>query len=94
MLSTVLVAMVANDEAKGFRRVSQLFPAISERRWRLGGSHGDEEEVELYEDLKVIGKEQVHTRGQLALCALEYGKHSFKLPPSSPYEKFLKTAGC
>ncbi|XP_039045638.1 protein SEMI-ROLLED LEAF 2-like isoform X2 [Hibiscus syriacus] len=51
-------------------------------------------EVELYEDLKVIGKEQAHGRGQLALCALEYGQHSFKLPPSSPYDKFLKAAGC
>ncbi|TYI06499.1 hypothetical protein ES332_A10G163700v1 [Gossypium tomentosum] len=50
--------------------------------------------VEFSEDLKLISNEQVHARGQLALCSLEYGQHSFKLPPSSPYDKFLKAAGC
>ncbi|KHG30683.1 Protein EFR3 cmp44E [Gossypium arboreum] len=43
--------------------------------------------VEFSEDLKLISNEQVHARGQLALCSLEYGQHSFKLPPSSPYDK-------
>ncbi|XP_012454864.1 protein SEMI-ROLLED LEAF 2 isoform X3 [Gossypium raimondii] len=50
--------------------------------------------VEFSEDLKLISNEQVHARGQLAVCSLEYGQHSFKLPPSSPYDKFLKAAGC
>ncbi|XVF29341.1 hypothetical protein REPUB_Repub15cG0112500 [Reevesia pubescens] len=50
--------------------------------------------VEFSEDLKLISKEQVHVRGQLALCSQEYAQHSFRLPPSSPYDKFLKAAGC
>ncbi|XVF37721.1 hypothetical protein REPUB_Repub20aG0034000 [Reevesia pubescens] len=50
--------------------------------------------VELSEDLKLISKKQVHRRGQLALCSQEYGQNSFRLPPSSPYDKFLKAAGC
>ncbi|KAM6566790.1 hypothetical protein CsatA_025918 [Cannabis sativa] len=45
--------------------------------------------------LKLIKKEQVVVRDQLALCSHEYGhNNSFKLPPSSPYDKFLKAAGC
>ncbi|XWS13233.1 hypothetical protein CRYUN_Cryun36dG0020200 [Craigia yunnanensis] len=50
--------------------------------------------VEFSEDLKLISKEQVHVKGQLALCSQEYRQHSFRLPPSSPYDKFLKAAGC
>ncbi|XP_022761675.1 LOW QUALITY PROTEIN: uncharacterized protein LOC111307761 [Durio zibethinus] len=50
--------------------------------------------MEFSEDLKLISKEQVHVRGQLALCSQEYGQRSFRLPPSSPYDKFLKAAGC
>ncbi|XP_022760830.1 uncharacterized protein LOC111307029 [Durio zibethinus] len=46
------------------------------------------------EDLKLISKDQVHVRGQLALCSQEYRRRSFRLPPSSPYDKFLKAAGC
>ncbi|XP_062107804.1 protein SEMI-ROLLED LEAF 2 isoform X2 [Humulus lupulus] len=45
-------------------------------------------------DLKLINKEQVRVRDQLALCSHEYGHNSFRLPPSSPYDKFLKAAGC
>ncbi|XWS35272.1 hypothetical protein CRYUN_Cryun21dG0111900 [Craigia yunnanensis] len=47
--------------------------------------------VEFSED---PSKEQVPLRGQLALYSQEYGQHSFRLPPSSPYDKFLKAAGC
>ncbi|OMP07062.1 Armadillo-type [Corchorus olitorius] len=50
--------------------------------------------VEISEDTKLISREQSHVRGQLALCSQEYGQHSFRLPPSSPYDKFLKAAGC
>ncbi|XVF37725.1 hypothetical protein REPUB_Repub20aG0034400 [Reevesia pubescens] len=50
--------------------------------------------VEFSEDLKLISKERVHRKGQLALCSQEYGQNSFRLPPSSPYDKFLKAAGC
>ncbi|XWS09313.1 hypothetical protein CRYUN_Cryun40dG0074800 [Craigia yunnanensis] len=50
--------------------------------------------AEFSEDLKLISKEQVDVSGQLALCSQEYRQHSFRLPPSSPYDKFLKAAGC
>ncbi|XVF65548.1 hypothetical protein PTKIN_Ptkin09bG0257800 [Pterospermum kingtungense] len=50
--------------------------------------------MELSEDLKLISNDHVHAKGQLALCSQEYRQHSFKLPPSSPYDKFLKAAGC
>lgn len=45
-------------------------------------------------DLKLKDKEQVRLQNQLVLCSREIGQHSFKLPPSSPYDKFLKAAGC
>ncbi|CAL2228959.1 unnamed protein product [Prunus armeniaca] len=45
-------------------------------------------------DLKLKNKEQVRVQNQLILCSREIGQHSFKLPPSSPYDKFLKAAGC
>ncbi|PON88688.1 Armadillo-type fold containing protein [Trema orientale] len=46
-------------------------------------------------DLKLINREQVRAKEQLQLCSREYGQqHSFRLPPSSPYDKFLKAAGC
>ncbi|XP_040374312.1 protein SEMI-ROLLED LEAF 2 isoform X2 [Rosa chinensis] len=43
---------------------------------------------------KVKTKEQIQAKNQLVICSREYGQHSFKLPPSSPYDKFLKAAGC
>ncbi|KAJ6289421.1 hypothetical protein OIU76_025276 [Salix suchowensis] len=45
-------------------------------------------------DLKLAMKDQIRAPDQLALCSLEYGQNSFRLPPSSPYDKFLKAAGC
>ncbi|TYH55541.1 hypothetical protein ES332_D09G241900v1 [Gossypium tomentosum] len=36
---------------------------------------------------------QGHISGQIALCSQEHMQHSFRLPPSSPYDKFLKAAG-
>lgn len=45
-------------------------------------------------DLKLINKEQVRVKEQLLVCSRGYGQHSFRLPPSSPYDKFLKAAGC
>ncbi|XP_061990163.1 protein SEMI-ROLLED LEAF 2 isoform X2 [Rosa rugosa] len=45
-------------------------------------------------DPKVKTKEQIQAKNQLLICSREYGQHSFKLPPSSPYDKFLKAAGC
>ncbi|KAA8531396.1 hypothetical protein F0562_006108 [Nyssa sinensis] len=46
-------------------------------------------------DLKLIKMEQVQGSDQILACSYEYGQQeSFRLPPSSPYDKFLKAAGC
>lgn len=38
---------------------------------------------------------QGQSQNQLARCSRDLGQeHSFRLPPSSPYDKFLKAAGC
>ncbi|GAB4842942.1 hypothetical protein Ancab_012920 [Ancistrocladus abbreviatus] len=40
-------------------------------------------------------KEPVQGCSPVLLCSMEYGQQfSFRLPPASPYEKFLKAAGC
>ncbi|GMP78576.1 hypothetical protein CsSME_00034475 [Camellia sinensis var. sinensis] len=48
------------------------------------------------EDLKLINIEPVQRGGEKVLaCSLEYGQQQcLRLPPSSPYDKFLKAAGC
>lgn len=50
------------------------------------------EELELSPDS--TGKELIQRHDQLYPCSLEYGYQSFRLPPASPYDKFLKAAGC
>ncbi|KAK9665077.1 hypothetical protein RND81_14G088700 [Saponaria officinalis] len=40
------------------------------------------------------GKELIRDNDPLYPCSLEYGQQSFRLPPASPYDKFLKAAGC
>ncbi|KAJ7980704.1 Arm repeat superfamily protein [Quillaja saponaria] len=41
------------------------------------------------EDMKLVTKDHILS------CSHEYGQqHSFRLPPSSPFDKFLKAAGC
>ncbi|XP_074291923.1 protein SEMI-ROLLED LEAF 2-like isoform X2 [Silene latifolia] len=40
------------------------------------------------------GKELIRDHDPLYPCSLEYGHQSFRLPPASPYDKFLKAAGC
>lgn len=53
------------------------------------------QKVELPEgNLKFINKEEFRGRDQLFPCSHVYGQQSFRLPPSSPYDKFLKAAGC
>lgn len=48
---------------------------------------------EISEDnLKLVTKEQVLKQDQFISCSHE--QRSFRLPPSSPYDKFLKAAGC
>ncbi|KAJ6991661.1 hypothetical protein NC653_019740 [Populus alba x Populus x berolinensis] len=41
-------------------------------------------------DLTLATKDQIRAPDQLALCSLEYGQNSFRLPPSSPYDKFFE----
>ncbi|XP_056694944.1 protein SEMI-ROLLED LEAF 2 isoform X2 [Spinacia oleracea] len=41
-----------------------------------------------------VGKEMIQHNDQMYPCSLEYGYQSFRLPPASPYDKFLKAAGC
>ncbi|KAE8646621.1 protein SEMI-ROLLED LEAF 2 isoform X2 [Cucumis sativus] len=45
-------------------------------------------------DLKFYNNETNRGQDQPLLCSHEYGRHSLRLPPSSPYDKFLKAAGC
>lgn len=45
-------------------------------------------------NLDSIGKELIQRHDHLYPCSLEYGYQSFRLPPASPYDKFLKAAGC
>lgn len=47
----------------------------------------------LHQDLQLTTVESTHTQNSLS-CSREYGQQSFRLPPSSPYDKFLKAAGC
>ncbi|KAK7257871.1 hypothetical protein RIF29_32166 [Crotalaria pallida] len=43
-------------------------------------------------DLKLVSQEQYQVR---LPCSYDYGQqHSLRLPPSSPFDKFLKAAGC
>ncbi|KAJ8560366.1 hypothetical protein K7X08_004424 [Anisodus acutangulus] len=47
----------------------------------------------LHQDLQLTTVESTHAQKTLS-CSREYGQQSFRLPPSSPYDKFLKAAGC
>lgn len=47
----------------------------------------------LHQDLELTKVESTHAQNPLS-CSREYGQQSFRLPPSSPYDKFLKAAGC
>ncbi|KAF8103997.1 hypothetical protein N665_0181s0019 [Sinapis alba] len=46
------------------------------------------------DDQKALTVAQVQPQGQYAFCSREVEQNSFRLPPSSPYDKFLKAAGC
>ncbi|KAK6930577.1 hypothetical protein RJ641_004671 [Dillenia turbinata] len=53
------------------------------------------EKMELTEgEVKLINKEETRVLDLLLPCGLESRQHSLRLPPSSPYDKFLKAAGC
>ncbi|GAB4850743.1 hypothetical protein Ancab_039915 [Ancistrocladus abbreviatus] len=46
-------------------------------------------------DLKLLSKEPIRGCNPVLPCSMEYGQqYSFQLPPASPYDKFLKAAGC
>ncbi|KAK9138820.1 hypothetical protein Sjap_009414 [Stephania japonica] len=49
--------------------------------------------VGLSEELLTSTNREKTSRQELVSCSKEYG-NSFRLPPSSPYDKFLKAAGC
>lgn len=51
-------------------------------------------DLELEPNVSSMGKELIHSHDKFYPCALEYGYQSFRLPPASPYDKFLKAAGC
>ncbi|XP_010557096.1 PREDICTED: uncharacterized protein LOC104826204 isoform X2 [Tarenaya hassleriana] len=66
-------------------------------------SEDDEEKDELLllqgmetadDGLKPMTLAPVDTCNQHSTCKLEAGQNNFRLPPSSPYDKFLKAAGC
>lgn len=44
--------------------------------------------------MSLISTEPIQGVNQQFPCSLEYERQSFRLPPASPYEKFLKAAGC
>jgi hypothetical protein len=46
------------------------------------------------DDEKAIIVADVQPQGQLGFFSQEVPQNSFRLPPSSPYDKFLKAAGC
>ncbi|KAL0884507.1 hypothetical protein Bca101_008488 [Brassica carinata] len=46
------------------------------------------------DDQKAITVSQIQPQGQYGFCSREVEQNSFRLPPSSPYDKFLKAAGC
>ncbi|XP_059632893.1 protein SEMI-ROLLED LEAF 2 [Cornus florida] len=53
------------------------------------------EKEKLEGNLNLTKTEQVRCPDQLLVCSREYAQlQSFRLPPSSPYDKFLKAAGC
>uniref|UniRef100_A0A1J3CQ97 Protein EFR3-like protein n=1 Tax=Noccaea caerulescens TaxID=107243 RepID=A0A1J3CQ97_NOCCA len=53
-----------------------------------------EEAGEDDDDEKALTVAEVQPQGQLGFCSHEVEQNSFRLPPSSPYDKFLKAAGC
>ncbi|ESQ36322.1 hypothetical protein EUTSA_v10006704mg [Eutrema salsugineum] len=46
------------------------------------------------DDEKAMIVAEVQPQGQFGFCSHEVEHNSFRLPPSSPYDKFLKAAGC
>ncbi|KAL2328854.1 hypothetical protein Fmac_022281 [Flemingia macrophylla] len=46
-------------------------------------------------DLKLLSQEQFPSQYQVRLCSYDFGQqYSLKLPPASPFDKFMKAARC
>ncbi|XP_021656837.2 protein SEMI-ROLLED LEAF 2 isoform X5 [Hevea brasiliensis] len=70
---------------------AKVFPTRDEKK----GTSSFNQKVELLQsDSKLNSNDQNGVPDQLALCSVEYGHTAFRLPPSSPYDKFMKAAGC
>ncbi|WCJ41358.1 ARM repeat superfamily protein [Euphorbia peplus] len=70
---------------------AKIFPSEVEK----DSSASNEKEDFLQSLLEYKNDNKIQAPNQLALCSVEYGQQSsFRLPPSSPYDKFLKAAGC
>ncbi|KAK7341583.1 hypothetical protein VNO80_24518 [Phaseolus coccineus] len=47
------------------------------------------------DDLKLVSQQQFQAQYQIRPCSYDFGQqHSLKLPPASPFDKFLRAAGC
>ncbi|KAL9296510.1 hypothetical protein ACSQ67_022406 [Phaseolus vulgaris] len=47
------------------------------------------------DDLKLVSQQQFQAQYQVRPCSYDFGQqHSLKLPPASPFDKFLRAAGC
>ncbi|MCD9646661.1 hypothetical protein HAX54_036687 [Datura stramonium] len=65
---------------------------LGPRAFKLCKYFGTEDMV-LHQDLQLTTVESTYAQNSFS-CSGEYGQQSFRLPPSSPYDKFLKAAGC
>ncbi|XP_050207337.1 protein SEMI-ROLLED LEAF 2 isoform X2 [Mercurialis annua] len=70
---------------------AKIFPTDTEKK---GTSELNEILETSASQSKSNNNNQSKATDQLAICSVEYGQNSFRLPPSSPYDKFLKAAGC
>ncbi|CAL5417016.1 unnamed protein product [Camellia sinensis] len=87
--------VLANEQENKMPNVSHPWILQADFKNTLVGVHLLTMELS-EEDLKLINIEPVQRGGEKVLaCSLEYGQQqSLRLPPSSPYDKFLKAAGC
>ncbi|XP_021609744.1 protein SEMI-ROLLED LEAF 2 isoform X2 [Manihot esculenta] len=69
----------------------KIFLTANEKK---GTSAYNEKVKFLQSDSTLNSKNQIQAPDQLALWSVEYGHSSLRLPPSSPYDKFMKAAGC
>ncbi|KAF8057208.1 hypothetical protein N665_1263s0006 [Sinapis alba] len=92
-------ALVTGKQQK--MSVLQSFKPEATKAITLSEVDDEKEEDELFlvneteeDDQKALSVVQVQPQGQHAFCSLEVEQNSFRLPSSSPYDEFLKAAGC